>query len=430
MEYLAQRLQQLRRQKGLSQENLAEQLKVSRQAVGKWESGAAVPELEKLLELCRLFDTDLNDLLGLEGRSEQAESGQELHSPQGFSEEQMELLRQLIREGRQTPPPATDPQPVHKRRKWPFVLAAVVLLIGSISLSEWYGQLQYRLQNLQWQIGSTQQQIGSLQGTIGNIENNIKETLEQQASILTFAGAELTKVELAPQQFTCALWALPKNRTEHTRVQFSLETHQGTKLLDAAWTGDRYRVEATLDWCEIKTVTVVVEEDGVLTSQVLKNAYLNPAGEALLNITGWAMMDLWDSDSKLIVDSGVSIHQPDFCKAEPTTVQMWVEQDGKQLVTVPLHRNDDDGGGDRFWDYSSHGISDYPIEKKDQTLVLKARVTDSLGCTYNLVAGSLKLTWQDGSLQMVHTTAGTEDWPVSVTLPDGNTVDLTGMWKY
>ena len=81
MDYLAQRLQQLRRQKGLSQENLAEQLGVSRQAVGKWESGVAVPELEKLLELCRLFDTDLNDLLGLESRTEQSDSEQVPISP-------------------------------------------------------------------------------------------------------------------------------------------------------------------------------------------------------------------------------------------------------------------------------------------------------------------------------------------------------------
>ena len=129
MEYLAQRLQQLRRQKGLSQENLAEQLRVSRQAVGKWESGAAVPELEKLMELCRLFDTDLNDLLGLESRTEQADAEQEPRQAQGFTEEQMNLLRQLIREGRQTSP---SPQPVQKRRKWPFVLAVLVLILPKL----------------------------------------------------------------------------------------------------------------------------------------------------------------------------------------------------------------------------------------------------------------------------------------------------------
>ena len=69
MVYLAQRLQQLRRQKGLSQENLAEQLGVSRQAVGKWESGAAVPELEKLLEEVRLVIGEYGD--SVSGEEEQ-----------------------------------------------------------------------------------------------------------------------------------------------------------------------------------------------------------------------------------------------------------------------------------------------------------------------------------------------------------------------
>ena len=158
---------------------------------------------------------------------------------------------------------------------------------------------------------------------------------------------------------------------------------------------------------------------------------MEPAAEALLNVTGWAFIDLWDDNGKLLVDSGVSIHRGDFCKGEPLSVQMWIEQDGKQLVSVPLYRNDEDGGSDGFWDYSSHGALQNPIEKKNQTLVLKTRVTDSLGCTYDLVAGILKLTW-DGSnlLQMEHLSAGTEDWPVTVTLPSGNTVELTGIWKY
>ncbi len=52
---LAGRLQQLRKQQGLSQEELAGQLGVSRQAVSKWESAQAQPELEKLLALSDFF---------------------------------------------------------------------------------------------------------------------------------------------------------------------------------------------------------------------------------------------------------------------------------------------------------------------------------------------------------------------------------------
>ena len=48
----ADRLKEARRSRGLSQEELAAQLDVTRQAVGKWEQGLSYPEVEKLLSLC------------------------------------------------------------------------------------------------------------------------------------------------------------------------------------------------------------------------------------------------------------------------------------------------------------------------------------------------------------------------------------------
>ena len=48
---LQENLIRLRKQKGLSQEELAYQLGISRQSVSKWESGTSVPELERLVEI-------------------------------------------------------------------------------------------------------------------------------------------------------------------------------------------------------------------------------------------------------------------------------------------------------------------------------------------------------------------------------------------
>lgn len=53
----------LRKGKGLSQEQLAEQLQVSRQSVSKWESGTCLPELATLDALCTLFGCTLDTLL-------------------------------------------------------------------------------------------------------------------------------------------------------------------------------------------------------------------------------------------------------------------------------------------------------------------------------------------------------------------------------
>lgn len=60
---LAEKIALLRRQSGQSQEALADRLCVSRQAVSKWESGASVPELDKLLALSEVFGVSTDYLL-------------------------------------------------------------------------------------------------------------------------------------------------------------------------------------------------------------------------------------------------------------------------------------------------------------------------------------------------------------------------------
>lgn len=56
-------LQQLRKEKGLSQEKLADTLEVSRQAISKWESNTAYPETEKLIALSDLFGVSIDYLI-------------------------------------------------------------------------------------------------------------------------------------------------------------------------------------------------------------------------------------------------------------------------------------------------------------------------------------------------------------------------------
>ena len=56
-------LKKIRILKKLSQEDLAEKVKVSRQSVSKWETGDAYPTMNNLLELCKIFHCKINDLV-------------------------------------------------------------------------------------------------------------------------------------------------------------------------------------------------------------------------------------------------------------------------------------------------------------------------------------------------------------------------------
>ena len=60
---LAENLQYLRAREGVTQEQLAERLDVSRQSVSKWESAASYPEMDTLLKLCDMFQVDMDTLL-------------------------------------------------------------------------------------------------------------------------------------------------------------------------------------------------------------------------------------------------------------------------------------------------------------------------------------------------------------------------------
>ena len=57
------RLYELRKQKGLSQEELANHLCVTRQTVSKWELGDSTPDMDKLIALSELFDLSLDELV-------------------------------------------------------------------------------------------------------------------------------------------------------------------------------------------------------------------------------------------------------------------------------------------------------------------------------------------------------------------------------
>ena len=61
-----EKLQELRKSKGLTQEELAEALFVSRTAVSKWESGRGYPSLDSLKQISRYFSVSIDGLIGLE----------------------------------------------------------------------------------------------------------------------------------------------------------------------------------------------------------------------------------------------------------------------------------------------------------------------------------------------------------------------------
>ena len=67
---IGDRLRELRIRQGMTQDEVAEAVYVSRQAVSGWEKGLALPSISSCILLLDLYHTDLDDLLCLERKSE------------------------------------------------------------------------------------------------------------------------------------------------------------------------------------------------------------------------------------------------------------------------------------------------------------------------------------------------------------------------
>lgn len=99
---IANRLVNLRKEKGFSQEQLAEKIGVSRQAVSKWERSEASPDTDNLIMLARLYEVSLDELLRTEDEIPQPEETEQYEEqpPQAEPEENEDL-----------PEPPTEEQP-------------------------------------------------------------------------------------------------------------------------------------------------------------------------------------------------------------------------------------------------------------------------------------------------------------------------------
>ncbi len=91
-------LQQLRKEKGFTQEALAEKMNVSRRTVSRWETGNNMPDLDILMEMSDLYEVDLREILSGERKSEHM--NQELKETvlqvaDYSSEEKTRLLRRM-----------------------------------------------------------------------------------------------------------------------------------------------------------------------------------------------------------------------------------------------------------------------------------------------------------------------------------------------
>ena len=135
---IGQKIAERRKMLGISQESLGEQMGVSRQAISKWEADGAIPEIDKLIALSRLFGVSVGWLLGTEDS---------LKSDAELNEGQLEMIEKIVRKYQQ---PAPKRNSVTMLICWGCaVLALILSVVGLSKTPKQLNDLSLRLAQLE-----------------------------------------------------------------------------------------------------------------------------------------------------------------------------------------------------------------------------------------------------------------------------------------
>ena len=263
---IGQRVGQKRKELGLSQEALGEQLGVSRQSIYKWESDSALPEIDKLIALSRLFGVSVGWLLGVEEPPQDDGADAEPAPEAGeLTEAQLRMVEEIVAR-------YTAALPKAKRRRWPFVLAGVVLFLAIFNL---FSELN-ALRSQQGSISSSIAQVqNSVDRQIGSISSRVEEILKAQNSLVADYGVELTAVTPAHNTATFTVHAVPKTYVEGMTVEFIAENGEvaaSDRVAKAGEIGSNQRFYADLSVPLTDSITIsalLISPDGTRQTQLL-----------------------------------------------------------------------------------------------------------------------------------------------------------------
>lgn len=254
---IGQRIAQKRKEQGLSQEALGEQLGVSRQSIYKWESDAALPEIEKLISLSQRFGVSVGWLLGVE---------EDTAPPQENSGELTEAQLKMVEEitARYL---AAQPKP---RRRSSVTLAILVIVLLAMVV-----RLFNRLDDLDLQYNNLQNSVSSVTYTvdaqINSITRQVEEILKAQNDLTAEYGTELVARDLKRNTATFTARAVPKTYTAGMSAVFLADSGDGPGEFPAAPApGQAFTGEVTVPLTDAISLSVVfINPDGTRQTQLL-----------------------------------------------------------------------------------------------------------------------------------------------------------------
>ena len=386
---LGQRIQELRRQAGLTQEQLAERMGVTRQAVSKWESDGGVPELDTLIAMSRLFHVTIGQLLGVEeapqgdGDSGQEDGGQ-AQAGAGLDEEQVEtILRRYVeatRAQRQAPPS------MYGKYGWkaPLIavagLAAVVVVLGLFM-----NDMNSKIRSMRSTLSDLQMTVWDWEYEMANMQSDIREMQEDQNSLFSSLDSAVTGFDPEGETVELELSAVLKTYTPGTQLQFVLAWTRadGTAGETASeWIdGPEFRAQLEMPMNEgVEAILRLQSADGIIQQQdlVLDLPGLSAEDFQLSagSLSGLYSIAVGNGATATAEDPAIRVWSPYPELFWPETAQLTVTLNGEVLETTTLSLTEEETGD--WYGRDGQGVRQIRLAQED-VLEFSLRLTDNLG---------------------------------------------------
>lgn len=276
---LGQRIQELRKQAGLSQEALGEALGVSRQAVSKWEGDNGIPELDTLIAMSKLFGITVGQLLGVEV-PEEANDEEIKEVPAGFTEEQVEnILRRYVEESKKQEEPQEQTAGAYPVGSWIIAACAVVIavVVAFVAIRQ-VRDFKRNFNNLRNDLTNMEQIVTNVRNQVGGLSDELRGVIEEQSSLLSTFDYEVVAFDVKRQTVDLKLTTTLKTYTAGSKVRFVLSWMKTDDTAGELTTdpveGPKFRTVVTIPMNFHLDVGVqILQPDGTIQEQPIETIY-------------------------------------------------------------------------------------------------------------------------------------------------------------
>ncbi len=248
----SENLSKLRKEKGIKQEVLANDMKVSRQTVSKWENGTAMPDLKKLTALAEYFGITMDELLGFTEKGDNGES-------QKINDYTKEYVNELISlENAESNRKIND---IKSKWKTSIIILSIILALTTIVALD------------------SSQKVDDLQDKVNDISMApsiiTDDSYDSSSDISNDANYEVLSIdENEPWLLNVRFTYAPQTYTNSLKVTLNITDKSGkSQQLDYDNKDGKFILETQIDASENATYTLIAKDDSTTSSVDLESDF-------------------------------------------------------------------------------------------------------------------------------------------------------------